>query len=149
MNFYEINEDTLAIIPVDSKNSKVIEGDNQYVVSKSAYNIMDESCQYYGSSYSGRVTAAKDILKCAYKTPILVEETRKLIFFPTKSAQDEDCCWFNCNTIKSIEKNGKQSLITLKNNDQIVVDSSKLSLENQIYKSTKLGYILQQRSKLK
>lgn len=47
MNFYEINEDTLAIIPVDSKNSKVIEGDNQYVVSKSAYNIMDESCQYY------------------------------------------------------------------------------------------------------
>lgn len=88
MNFYEINEDTLAIIPVDSKNSKVIEGDNQYVVSKSAYNIMDESCQYYGSSYSGRVTAAKDILKCAYKTPILVEETRKLIFFPTKSAQD-------------------------------------------------------------
>ena len=36
MNFYEINEDTLAIIPVDSKNSKIIEGDNQYVVSKSA-----------------------------------------------------------------------------------------------------------------
>ena len=41
------------------------------------------------------------------------------------------------------------NLITLKNNDQIVVNSSKLSLENQIYRSTKLGYILQQRSKLK
>lgn len=149
MDFYEINDDTLAIIPVDNRNSKVIECNNQYVINKSAYNIMDESCQYYGSSYSGRATAAKEILKCAYKTPILVEETRKLIFFPTKSAIDENCCWFNCNTIKNIEKKGKQSLITLKDNSQIVVNSSKLSLENQIYRSTKLGYILQQRSKLK
>lgn len=149
MEFYEINEDTLAIIPIDNKNTKVIEVSKQYTINKSAYDIMEESCQYYGSSYSGRMSAARDILKCAYKTPILVEETRKLIFFPTKSIFEDDCCWFNCNTIKKIEKSGKNSVVTFDNNDKIVVDISKLSIENQIYRSTKLGYILQQRSNFK
>lgn len=147
MNFYEINEETLAIIPIDYEKTKVIELNNEYIVDKKAYQVMDESCQYYGSTYKGRLTAAKKILECAYKIPILVEETQSIIFFPTKSSLEEDCCWINFNQIKKIEKRNNDTLVTFNNNKEILFGISKLSIENQISRSTRLGYLIQQRLK--
>jgi len=145
MKEYEICEDTIAIIPVGYEKTKIIELDNEYIVEKKAYHVMDDSCQYYGSTYKGRLNAAKKILDCSYKIPILVEESRGLIFFPTKSSLEEDCCWINFNYIKRIEKHENGCLITFTNNKVIEVMISKLSIENQISRSTRLGYILNHR----
>lgn len=138
MKNYEINEDTYAIIGEDVGKTKIIEKDNDYVIREDAYKIMDENCKYYGSSYYGRVESSKSILNCSYKLPVLVEESTCLIFFPIKSTLLDDCTWINLNSIKSIEKVDNQTKIIFTNGREIVFDISKLSLENQIYKSSKL-----------
>ena len=145
MKFYEINEDTIAIIPLEYEKTKIIEKEKEYIIEKRAYEIMDESCKYYGSTYKGRLNAAKNILNCAYKLPILVEESQKIIFFPTKSSLEEDCCWLNFNYIKDVKKIENKSIIKFKNNKEMIFDTSKLSIENQISRSTRLSYILSQR----
>jgi len=138
MKEYEINEETMAVIPMNYYQTLIKETDNEYVINKRAYEIMESSCEYYGSTYKGRLTAAKKILNSSYKIPIVIEESENIIFFPTKSSLLEDCSWINYNFIKKYEKDGKNVKITFKNNEQISVDMSKLSLENQISRSTKL-----------
>ena len=145
MKNYEINEDTIAIIPIEYEKTKVIEKNNEYIIEEKAYNVMDENCKYYGSTYVGRLKAAKDILNCSYKLPILVEESSLLIFFPTKSSLESDCCWINFNLIKNVDKIDNKSLINFSNDKELIVDSSKLSIENQISRSARLGYIINQR----
>lgn len=145
MEDYEINEDTYAIIAENSKKTKIIEKESEYLVDNGAYKIMDESCQYYGSSYKGRLSAAKKILECSYKLPILVEESSCLIFFPLKSSLLDDCCWVNLNSIKKVEKCDKNSKITFNNGKEIIFEISKLSLENQIYRATRLESLIKKR----
>lgn len=145
MNEYEINDDTLAIIPLDFYNTKVIEKNNEYIINKKAYEIMDDSCKYYGSTYKGRLNAAKKILDCSYKVPILVEESKNLIFFPTKSSLEDDCCWINFSSIKKIKKLESSSNVIFDNNKEYNFNISKLSLENQISRSIKLSFIIQNR----
>jgi competence protein ComK len=145
MNNYEINEDTYAIISEEIGKTKIIEKDNEYTINEDAYKVMDESCKYYGSSYKGRIEASKELLNCSYKLPIIVEESSALIFFPIKSSLLQDCSWINVNCIKNIEKIGNKCNITLRNGKKILLDISKLSLENQIYRSSKLESIIYKR----
>ena len=147
--FQGLNEDTYAIISKDIGKTEVIEKNNNYIVDNDAYKVMDESCKYYGSSYKGRLEAAKTLLNCSYKLPILVEESSVLIFFPIKSSLLDDCCWINLNSISNIEKVDNKSKITFKNGQEIVFDISKLSLENQIYRSTMLESIIFKRINIK
>lgn len=136
MKEYEINEETMAVIPINYYQTLIKEVENEYVIDKRAYKIMEESCEYYGSTYNGRLTAAKKILNSSYKIPIIIEESENIIFFPTKSSLLEDCAWINYNFIKSYVKKGKKVVITFKNNEEIEVDMSKLSLDNQISRSS-------------
>lgn len=145
MENYEINEDTYVVMAKSVGETKIIEKDCEYTINNDAYKIMDESCQYYGSSYKGRLKAAKNLLECSYKLPILVEESSCLIFFPIKSSLLDDCCWINLNSIKRVEKVGKNSRIVFQNGQELILEISKLSLDNQIYRSTRLESLIKKR----
>lgn len=145
MKEYEINEETMAIIPINYYQTLVKEYDREYVVEKNAYEIMENSCEYYGSTYKGRLAAAKKMLNSSYKLPIIIEESENIIFFPTKSSLLDDCCWINYNYIKKYEKLENRVKITFKNNEEINVDMSKLSLDNQISRSSMLELISRKR----
>lgn len=145
MKEYEINEETMAIIPIGYYQTLIKEVNNEYVVDKRAYEIMEDSCEYYGSTYKGRLTAAKKILNSSYKIPIIIEESENIIFFPTKSSLLEDCCWINYNFIKNYQKSGNKVIIKFQNNEEIEVEMSKLSLDNQISRSTMLELISRKR----
>lgn len=145
MENYEINEETMAIIPVGYNKTLIKEVNDQYLINEKAYEIMESSCEYYGSSYQGRVDASKKILNSNYKVPVLVEDSESIVFFPTKSSLLEDCCWINHNYIDSYEKDDKTTKITFKNKETINFDISKLSLENQISRSCKLELISRKR----
>lgn len=145
MKEYEINEETMAIIPLGYYQTLVKEVNNEYVVDKRAYEIMEDSCEYYGSTYKGRLAAAKKILNSSYKIPIIIEESENIIFFPTKSSLLEDCCWINYNFIKKYEKIGNKVMITFQNNEEIEIDMSKLSLDNQISRATMLELVSRKR----
>lgn len=146
MNSYEINEGTLAIISEDRGKSKVLEDDNNYIINQKPYNIIDHSCKYFGSSYEGRKQGSKDIIGANYKLPIIVEDGRNIVFFPTLSADDDDCMWIAVNKIKNYQEcEFNTTKITFLNNKSITVPLSYRSIQNQIFRATRLSYLLNER----
>ncbi len=146
MGEYEINEATNAIIPISETETKVIEDENIYQVNKKAIKIIDDSCKYFGSSYSGRFEGAKKLLgPKIYKAPIIVEETRELIYFPTGSSRASDCIWISLKKVKEIKKSNYNSVVIFKNNQEIELDISIESLNNQLLRASRLESILRQR----
>lgn len=143
---YEINEGTLAIMPVDSEKSKVFEDELQYIIEEKPFQIMDDSCKYFGSSYRGRKEGAKSILGDGYKIPILVEDSRNIVFFPTISPGDKDCIWLASRKIKKIEYLDEfNSKVIFDNNQEILVPISYRSLENQLLRATRLESVVRNR----
>ena len=149
MKNYEINDDTYAVIGKNLYKSKIIEKYDEYDIDKDAYSVMDESCEYYGSSYKGRLKASRKILDCSYKLPIVVEESSFLIFFPTKSSLEEDCIFINSSKVKKIEKVDNNTKFIFENNKELIVPASKLSMDNQIMRSTMLESLLRKRIEAK
>ncbi len=146
MKDYEINDETLAIMPDDIWSSMVLEDDCKYEVTKTPLEILDYSCKYFGSSYPGRKDGSKEILNSSYKLPILVEDTRNIIFFPTSSPLDEGCSWISLSNIKDYRKVGNNKTeILFKNNKKITVDVSYYSFNNQVMRASRLESIIRNR----
>lgn len=142
---YEINSSTLAIMPIDDQTSKVIENDAELIVKKNTRSIIDDSCKFFGSSYQGRFEGTKSVLGINYKAPILIEESREIIFFPTMSPRLKECHWISLKNVEKYLKNGYMSKIIFKSGKEIDIDISYSSLENQILRSTRLESIIRNR----
>ena len=142
---YEINEGTLAIIPSE-KNSIIFEDKEKKEYQKSPYEIIDYSCKFFGSSYQGRKEGTKSILNVSYKLPIIVESSKNIIFFPTNSPTDNDCCWISLKNIERIEEcEYNTTNIVFNNGVSIKIPISKRSIENQILRSSRLDSIMRNR----
>lgn len=148
MNQYEINLKTMAIIPISKTSSQVIEEDNKIIVNKTPFEIIDHSCRFFGSSYNGRHDGSKEILGINYKIPILVEESNDIIFFPTTSSRLNNCYWISLNKINNYKKHFKNSRIIFKNGEELILNISLGSLENQILRSTLLESNIRKRQKM-
>lgn len=148
MNYYEINEDTLAIIPYEKK-SKVLEVDEEYIVNETPYEIMENSCRYFGSSLEGRINGSKDMLGSVYKIPILVEESQKLIFFPTEALNSPNVGFISYKNIKNVNKKGTKSIVEFKNGNDITINCPYFSMKNQIFRCNMLESISTERKKSK
>ena len=143
---YEITYDTQAIVPINENTSKAIEEDNEYIVEGNILSVLEHSCEYFGSSYEGRKEGTKKLLGITHKSPIIVEESRKIIFFPTSSPEKLDCIWINLEKIDKYYKlDKKKSVIKFKNGDIIELNISYGSLQNQILRSTRLKFVLDER----
>ncbi len=147
MRDYEINDETLAIIPGGSIwDSVVVEDDCNYEVKMKPLEIVDYSCKYFGSSYEGRRTGAGEILNSKYKLPVVVEDSKNLIFFPTTSPIDDDCSWISLNNIKSYDKlNNTKTKVIFKNGKNLTIDISYNSFNNQVMRASRLEYIIRTR----
>ena len=143
---YEINEGTLAVLSVDNKTSKIMEDEQDYVVKQSSFDVMDHSCRYFGSSYEGRRQGAKEIIGANYKLPIIIEDGRNIVFFPTLAAEDNECMWSAVNKIKSYHPaEYNTTKIIFFNNVSLTVPLSYRSVQNQIFRATRLSYLLKTR----
>ena len=146
MKDYEINDETLAIMPDDIWNSIVVEDNCDYEVSRKPIDIVDYSCKYFGSSYDGRKVGSKDVLNSSYKLPIVVEDTRNLVFFPTTSPLDEDCSWISLKNIKEYRRiDDLNTEVEFKNGKIITVGISYNSFNNQVLRASRLESILRNR----
>ncbi len=145
MEEYEINSSTLAIIPIDLETSKVYEEEQEYIIHKSSNSIIKENCAFYGSSYQGRCIGTKSLTGIKAKFPIIIEESRNLIFFPTSSIRTKQSTWIALNKIKRYHKNNSKSEVLFKNDSKLGLDISYYSLENQIIRATMLKSKLYER----
>lgn len=145
MNDYEINAQTLAIIPIGTNKSKIIEEHGNLIVNKPPIKIIDDSCRFFGSSYDGRFLGTKQMTGITHKSPIIIEETRKIIFFPTNSPRNEKCIWLSLNNINCYEENGNECTIKFCCGKKISISSSYTIIDNQILRATRLESVLARR----
>ena len=139
MENYEINSSTLAIVPFGEDVSEVYEVEAKYIVSKSPNAIIRENCEFYGSSYEGRCKGTKKLTGIKSKFPIIIEESRNIIFFPTSSSRSNENAWIALNNIKEYSNKKLNSEITFKNNENLDLDISYYSLDNQLCRAYMLN----------
>lgn len=145
MDNYEINKDTLAIIPVSYNKSKVIEKNNEFIVDVEPLNIIKNSCEYFGSTYEGRHSGTKSIMNVTHKSPIIVEESRRLICFPTTSPRQIGCSWLILHNIKTYNGDHNSTNVIFDNDYVLTINISISSFENQIHRSYMLESLLRKR----
>ena len=142
---YYVTSDTLLLVSFGKNKTKIYDVNGNSVIKKTPFEIIDESCQYYGSSYSGRYVGAKKLLDMDYKLPIIMDEVKEVVMFPTCSPKSDDCCWICVNNIENYEKYKKNSIIKFINCMTYEVNVSFNSLENQIMRATMLLMKLKKR----
>ena len=153
MENYEINENTLAIIPLKGGKSKIIEKERELIINQTPMEIIDYSCLYFGSSYDGRHSATKHLLGITYKSPIIVEESRNMIFFPTNSPRLFECYWIALKHIVDYKKSKNESLkeesiISFNSGIELQVPISYGSLDNQVLRATRLESVFRNKKKI-
>jgi len=147
MENYIINSKTIAVIGIDNNTCKVIEKDEEIIINKSSFSVIEDSCLYYGSSYQGRVDASNTLISNSYKVPIIVENINNLVFFPTISPNSSSCMWISIDMVFNniVDKDTNSCKIVFKNNKEILTNLSKYSMENQMLKSYILYSIMKSR----
>lgn len=145
MDSYEINKDTCALISVGDGVTKVMENGEDYFVNKDCYQVMEDSCEYYGSTCDGRIKSTKQILGSSYKVPVIVEESNDLIFFPTESASNKNCSWIALNQIEKYENCNGFTKVTFVSGKEAIVKMSVASFEMQMFRANRLNSILKHR----
>ncbi len=146
---YEINKNTLIIMNKDKENSRIIENNGEYVVPKETIEVIEHSCEYFGSSYEGRHEGTKNLIGVTHKAPIIIEETNNIIFFPTSSPRLKECTWISLNNILTYKqgRNSKTTIIEFKNGRKIEVKCSVGSINNQILRASRLESVMRSRKK--
>lgn len=142
---YEINKSTCAVLNVNNEVSKVIENNQEYFLPKPSFEVMEDSCAYYGSSYDGRLRGTKMILGGNYKLPIIIEETNNIIFFPTNGSTNEKCSWISLNNVSKYEPHGGYTKVTFDGGKSIILKMSYTSFEMQLLRATRLQQLMNKR----
>lgn len=142
MDNYEINNDTLAILPIDNYQSKIIEIDREIIINMTPMKIIENSCQYFGSSYQGRSLGTKNLIGVTHKAPIIIEESREIIFFPTNSPRLYECSWISLKNLNNYKKTNNKSKILFNNGNLLELDISYGSLDNQVLRAARLESVL-------
>lgn len=143
---YRINENTLAILPIDYKNSVIYEVEKVMVINNTPNNIIKYNCMLDGSSYSLRVNYTRNMIGIMYKSPILVRND--IIFFPTCSPRQKDVAWINLKSINNLYLNNEnnKSIIELINGNKLVFKETVWALNNQILKACRFEFLLRKNS---
>lgn len=142
---YEINNNTLALLPINDKSTKIIEKDNILIIEDNVMNIIKNSCEFFGSSYLGRREGTKNLTGISSKCPIIIEESNNIIYFPTISPRLSTCSWISFNSIKNYLNNKGKTTIIFENDKVLDLDISYNSFDNQVLRSAKLESILRKR----
>lgn len=146
MDSYEINVETLLIVPIGKGKSKVYEYGGDYVVNMSPLAIIKNSCLYFGSSYEGRKEAIKSMIGIDMKVPIVIEDGKNIIFFPTSSCVNRSSIWVSYqNLLKYSKVDEFSTVLYFRNNKSIQVDTKYNLIDNQIIRCIKLDTLLLKR----
>lgn len=146
MDSYEINMETLLIIPYARGKSKVYEYDNEYIVDVLPLDIIKNSCLFFGCSFEGRKEAVKNILGIDMKVPIIIEDSKDIIFFPIGNCINKNSIWISYqNLVKYSKLNEFSTVLYFHNNKRIVVDAKYNLIDNQVIRCIKLVALLNKR----
>lgn len=142
---YEIDLSTLLLIGIDEESTKIVDLDGEFVVSDNVKNIVNHSCKYFGSSLVERINFTKRLVNISNKSPIFIEETKNIIFFPLRSTREKVNIWVSFNNLEFYEQVGRKTLLKFKNKKEILIDFSYYMVDNQITRCMMLDYTVKKR----
>ena len=132
MKDYNINKNTLALMPYGKNKSLVFEKHKYYIVNQKVNKLMEGTESLTGISY---------------KAPIIVKEEENIIFFPTCSPRLKECSWINAGNISNIYKKKDRCLVEFYNKETLEFDISYNIMNNQLSKSLLLEKKFKKRGK--
>ena len=144
---YEIDLSTVMLIGLDDIKTKIITMDNEFILYIDSKKILDNSCKFFGSSLNDRVNMTKRLINIKSKSPIIIEESRDIIFFPLKSIRDKCNIWISFNNLEKFVKSSNKTVFYFVNNKQVVINFSYYIIDNQVTRSLMLDYELNKRRK--
>ena len=142
---YEIDLSTVMLIGLDDEKTKVITLDNEFIINIDSKKIVDNSCKYFGSSLNDRVNMTKRLINIKSKSPIIIEESRDIIFFPLKSIRDKCNIWISFNNLSKYVKSGDKTIFYFGNDKEVIIDFSYYIIDNQVTRSLMLDYEVKKR----
>lgn len=142
---YEIDLSTLLLISINDESTKVVSLEKEFVVNSSSKDIINKSCRFFGSSLQERVNTTKRLINVASKSPIIIEESREIIFFPLKSVREKNNIWISFNNLEKYSKENNKTILKFKTGKEIMIDFSYYIIDNQITRSMMLDYQLKKR----
>ena len=148
MNNYEINDYTVALI-YENEKTVVYEKDRVFTIDSIPNKIIKYSCEYFGSSYKGRVEGTKYLTGITHKSPIIIEESREIIFFPLSSPRLNSCSWIRNKYILDYIKDDKSTIIKTIFGSLIHLNCSYEIINNQILRSSRLESVIRYRKNVK
>ena len=144
---YEIDLSTLLLIGLNDESTKVVTTEGEFIVNNYSKKIIDNSCKFFGSSLADRIKATNRLVKMASKTPIIIEESRNIIFFPLRSTREKNNIWVSFNNLVKYEKNAENTIFYFKSGKQISIKFSYYIIDNQVTRSLMLDYEINKRRK--
>lgn len=142
---YEIDLSTLLLIGIDDNSTRIITMEDDFVENINSKKIIDETCKFFGSSMNDRIKCTSRLINITSKTPIIIEESRNIIFFPLKSTREKNNIWISFNNLEKYEKNGRKTTFYFKSDKQITIDFSYYIIDNQVTRSMMLDYQIRKR----
>ena len=142
---YEIDLSTLMLIGIDEYKTRVITIDSEFIVNFDTKKIIDNSCKFFGSSLTDRVNMTKRLININSKSPIVIEESRNIIFFPLKSIRDKCNIWISFNNLEKYVKSENKTTFIFNSGKEVIVDFSYYIIDNQVTRSLMLDYEIKKR----
>lgn len=145
---YAINENTLAIIPTENLKCKIVEGKKSYILNNKSFKVIENSCEYFGVSYQSRLEGSKKIINARYKSPIIIEDSNRIVFFPITSPSRNNSWWISFNNVREYypsPTDSKSTIIKFKNGYRLELPVSFYSFNNQYLKASHLSMLLTER----
>ncbi|MBY6036634.1 competence protein ComK [Fictibacillus nanhaiensis] len=152
MKDYEINSDTMAIVPfINDKGmvcSEIYERDAVILVEKKPFRIIKDNCLYYGGSYDGKKEAARINMGHMCFAPIMIDSKLDLYFFPIESPRNDTCIWLSQPHIRRIERIGpKRSSVIFSSGMDLPIESTRAALIGKLHRAAQYRSVLSNRTK--
>lgn len=153
-NFYtpthEITPLTIAVLAhreEDGGSSTcILEEEAKYYVKNSPSKLINDACEFFGSSLRGRQEGTRHISGITHKAPIAIDPYSGMYFFPTISPSSPDCSWIAHTHVHRVyEAANQQTKIVFKNGKTITLGVSVGSIINQVNRTAQYRYLLDTR----
>ena len=144
---YEIDLSTLMLIGLNDTETKIITVDSDFIIKESCKKIVDNSCRFFGYSLAERIKSTNRLVNMASKTPIVIEDTRNMIFFPLKSTREKCNIWISFNQLENYTQEGNNTVFKFKCGKVEKLKFSYYIVDNQVTRSLILDYEINNRRK--
>ena len=135
------------LIGLDDVSTRIVTFNNEFIVNDNCKNIINDSCKFFGSNLTERIKVTNRLINISSKSPIVVEESRSIIFFPLKSTREKCNIWISFNNLEKYEKDEEFTIFYFKNGKQIKLKFSYYIIDNQVTRSLMLDYEINKRRK--